>query len=252
MSAFGTALAVLLSVLGFALLGARLRAALPTDHVSGESKEVIRLGTGLIATLVALILGLLVATAKSSFDAKEAEVKQISARIVQVDRTLRQFGPETVGARRILRALVAARAERPWIEDTSAGREGDLGRAKRIDEFVDALLALQPANERQQWLKGQALELSAGAVNLRWLFAQDVESAVSRPLLVVLVFWLGVIFTSLGLIAPRNATVFTVIVLCALSVSTAVFVVLELDRPFSGLVELSREPFRAALWQLDQ
>ena len=87
---------------------------------------------------------------------------------------------------------------------------------------------------------------------MRWLFAQDVESSLSRPLLIVLVFWLGVIFARFGLFAPRNATVFTVVVLCALSVSTAVFVVLALDRPFSGLVELSRDPFRAALWRLDQ
>jgi len=173
--------------------------------VSGESKEVIRLGTGLIATLVALILGLLVATAKSSFDAKEAEVKQISARIVQVDRTLRQFGPETVGARRILRALVAARAERPWIEDTRAGREGDLGRAKRIDEFVDALLALQPTNERQQWLKSQALELSAGAVNLRWLFAQDVESA-HRTMTASAVAFRGAMSPRLVKITPSQKT----------------------------------------------
>jgi hypothetical protein len=252
LSPFPASLAVLLSVLAFVLLGVRLRAVLPVEHLSSDSKDVIKLGTGLIATLVALILGLLVATAKSSFDAKRTEVKQIAAQIVQMDRTLRQFGPEAVGVRRMLRGLLAERAERPWIEGTNASRDDDVARANRVDGFVEAMLALQPTNERQQRLKSRALQLSTEAVNLRWLFAQELESSLPRPLLVVLVFWLGVIFASLGLFAPRNGTVFAFIVLCALSVSTAVFVVLELDQPFSGLVELSREPFRVALRQLDQ
>jgi len=237
------------SVGAFAWLGARLRTRLPSEHLSHDSREIIKLGIGLIATLVALILGLLVATAKSSFDAKGAEIKQIAAKIVQMDRVLRQFGPEAAGVRRTLHALVAARVERPWMEETRAVDDAAL--ASRLDEFVDSILALHPANERQQWLKSRALQLSNEALSLRWLFAQDVESTLSRPLLVVLVFWLAVIFASLGLFAPRNATVFVVLAFCALSVSTAVFVVLEFDRPFSGLIELSREPFRTALRQLD-
>ena len=250
MSSLAIALAVMVSVVAFALLGARLRGVLPVEHLSSDSKDVIKLGTGLIATLVALILGLLVAGAKGSFDAKRDELRQIAARIVQIDRTLRQFGPETAGPRRTLRALVAARVERPWVGDTGTSREEDLARVNRVDEFLNALLALQPANERQQWLKGRALQLASEAVGLRSLFAQQ-EDSVSRPLLILLVFWTGVIFANLGLFAPRNVTVLAVIVLCALSVSTAMFIILELERPFSGLVELSREPFRDTLWYLD-
>jgi hypothetical protein len=240
----------MVSVVAFALLGARLRGVLPVEHLSSDSKDVIKLGTGLIATLVALILGLLVAGAKSSFDAKRDELKQIAARIVQIDRTLRQFGPEAAGPRRALRALVAARVERSWNGDTSTSREEDLARVNRVDEFLDGLLALKPANERQQWLKSRALQLASEAVGLRSLFVQQ-ESSVSRPLLILLVFWTGVIFANFGLFAPRNVTVFTVIILCALSVSTAMFIILELERPFAGLVELSLEPFRDALWYLD-
>jgi hypothetical protein len=75
-------------------------------------------------------------------------------------------------------------------------------------------------------------------------------SSISTPLLVMLVFWLAIIFTSFGLFAPRNATVLTTLLLCAMAVAAAIFLILEMYSPFKGLIQISSAPLRSALPQL--
>lgn len=253
MSSTAISVIVVGCVLSGALLGALLRVALPKHHLSDESKDIIKIGTGLIATLVALVLGLLVASAKSSFDTKADELKHGAAKLILLDRELRRYGPGAGQARGMLRRALAYRLQIPWGENTFRS----LGEAPPADtatmEDVEARIReLSPANDNQRWLQTRALELSADLSQTRWLLMEEAGSAISMPFLVVVVSWLAVIFASLGLFAPRNATVWVVIVLCAISVSTAVFLILELDRPFKGLITLSKEPLRNALAHLDQ
>jgi Protein of unknown function (DUF4239) len=240
-------------VLTGAVLGALLRSALPVHHLSDESKDIIKIGTGLIATLVALVLGLLVASAKSSFDTKSEEIKHGAAKIILLDRELRRYGPGAGQARAMLRRALAYRLQLQWGERTfrSLG-EAPPPDAASLEDVEARIRDLSPANDSQRWLQTRALELSADLSQTRWLLVEDTESAISMPFLVVVVSWLAVIFASLGLFAPRNTTVWVVIVLCAISVTTAVFLILELDRPFQGVITLSKEPLRDALAHLDQ
>jgi hypothetical protein len=241
------------SVMGGALFGAFLRRVLPGHHLSTESKDVIKVATGLVATLVALLLGLLIASAKSSFDTKSEEIKYGATKIILLDRDLRRFGPGAGEARKLLRRVVASRLERPWGEESlrSLG-QAPPGQAATLEDVGENIRGLSPADESQRWLQARALQLSADLSQTRWLLVQQAGSTISTPFVVVVVSWLVLIFAGLGLLGPENATVRVIIVLCAIAVSTAVLLILELDRPFEGFITLSKDPLLSALAHLDE
>jgi hypothetical protein len=251
-SALAISLIVFACVLAGAALGMVLREVLPKHHVSEESKDIIKLGTGLLATLAALVLGLLIASAKSSFDVKSDELKQSVARIILLDRSLRHYGPEANEVRDLARRLVTAKAELIWMEvDTTVG--AGLGRgAAGIEEVQDKLRALAPTNDAQRWLQTRALQISSELALTRWLVIEQSGSSIPMPFLVVLVFWLAVIFASFGLFAPRHGTVYAVIFACALSISSAIFLIVELDQPFEGMLKISDWPIRDAVAEMNR
>ncbi len=236
-----------------ALFGTVLHSSLPAHHLSGESKDLIKLGTGLIATLVALVLGLLVASAKSSYDTKSEELKQGAAKVILLDRDLKRLGPAADHARLVLRRLIALRVQLPWGEEAlrTLGEKPAPGAAS-LDELEDEIRGLPFTSERDRSLQATALQLSSDLSQTRWLIAAQSGATISTPFIVVVVSWLAVIFASFGLLAPRNITVWVVIALCALSVSASVFLILELDRPFGGVITLSKEPLQIALQRLSR
>jgi hypothetical protein len=234
-------------VFGGALLGMFLRATLPEDHLSADSKSVLNLVMGLIATMAALVLGLLVATAQSSYGTRSSEVTQLSANIILLDRVLAHYGPETNRVRDLLKRAVAFEAERITAEnDTTVGSNRD-PRAHAGDALFDAIQELSPKNDAQRSLQAQALTIAISLGQTRWLLFEQGGSSIPNAFLVVLIFWLTVIFASFGLFAPTNPTVVTALLVGALSVSGAIFLILELDAPFRGLIRLSDAPLRSAL-----
>jgi len=251
-SALAISLVVLACVLGGAALGMVLRKILPEHHVSDESKDIVKLGSGLLATLAALVLGLLIASAKRSFDIKSDEIRQSAARIILLDRNLRHYGPEANEARDLLRRLVAAKSDLTWIEPGMTVGEGLARSAAGIEEVQDKLRAFAPTNAAQRWLQTRALQISSELAQMRWLVVEQSASSIPMPFLVVLVFWLAVIFASFGLFAPRHGTVYAVILACALSVSSAIFLILELDQPFEGLLKISDTPMREAIAEMNR
>jgi len=238
---------------GGALAGMMLRAVVPDHHLSSESKDVVKLGTGLIATLAALVLGLLIASTKSSFDAQRTGFQQLSANVVLLDRTLARYGPEAKDARNGLRQLVASAIERLWPEDaaTSSGL-GSSAFTARGSTVFDQVRDLSPKTESQRWLQSQALQLCNELAKTRWLLTEQDESAIPTPFLVVVIFWLTVLFISWGLFSPMNPTVVATLLVCALSVAGALFLIVDLDQPFGGLIQISSTPLRNALSQLGQ
>ena len=236
-------------VFGGALLGLWLRSRLPEHHLSADSKEVVKMGMGLVATMAALVLGLLIASAKGSYDTQTAEVTEISAKVVVLDRVLAHYGPETKEVRDLLRSSVVQvldqmgskdRTSLSQLEPPSAGRE----------VLLDKIQGLSPKDDRQRSLQAQAFSIAMGLLQTRWLQYQQTTTAVSVPLLVVLVFWLAVIFFGFGLFAPRNATVVASLLICALSVSAAILLILEMYTPHAGLIKISDAPLRSALAHL--
>jgi hypothetical protein len=236
-------------VFGGTLLGMFLRAVLPEQHLSSESKDVVKLGMGLIGTMTALVLGLMIASAKSSFDAQRAGVAQLAGNLIMLDRALAHYGPETKDARQMLRDSVADMLQQTWPnEDHSPGQAPGRARTEgRYEGLYEKIEELAPKNDLQRGLQAQAMKTLTDVGQLRWsLFAQK-GSSIPMPFLVVMVAWLALLFTSFSLFAPPNLTVVATLLISALAVTSAIFLILELDRPFDGIIQISSAPLRAAL-----
>jgi len=236
-------------VFGSALLAMFLHSVLPEEHLSSDSKDVVKLGIALIATMSALVLSLLIASAKSAFDTRSNQLVEASADMILLDRALDRYGPETKEARSLLRRSVAATIERFWPADGAKPIAIDPA-ASPVEALYDKIEALSPQSDLQRSMQSQALTLAGTVARTRLLLFEHLGTSIPIPFLVVLVFWLCIIFGSFGLFAPRNATVITVLCVWALSVAGAIFLILELDRSFEGLLQVSGAPLRAALAQL--
>jgi hypothetical protein len=254
MNALAAAAIVFAFVSGGAVLGMLLRGILPAHHLSDESRDVVRLGTGLVATMAALVLGLLVASAKGSYDTQKDGLDKITANLTLLDTTLAQYGPATQEARAILRSTVGAAIARLWPADTS--RESTLGEAETTaggKSFYAEVLSLTPTTETQRTLQAQALAIASDLARARLLLVAQQETArISGVFLVVLVSWLVALFASFGLFAPRNATVLAALLIAAFSVSGAIFLILELDEPFAGVIQISSASIRDAFIHLGE
>ncbi len=231
-------------VFGGALAGMSVRAMLPGEHLQSESRDSIKVGMGFVGTMVALVLGLLVASAKSSYDTQSTEVTQISANIVLLDRVLAHYGPETAAVRATLRETATSFTERMWAPDT--GRAASSPSAKG-DMLFDEVESLAPKDDVQRGLKEQAVSMMVDLARTRWLMYEQRTTGVSMPLLIMLISWLTLIFISFGLFAPRNFTVVGSFFVSALSVSGAVLLIVEMYSPFSGLIRISQAPMQAAI-----
>ncbi len=248
MSSMAVSWIVFGAVLGGALLGMALRALLPEHHLSQDSKDVVKLGMGLIGTIAAMVLGLLVASAKSSFDAQRNGLAQLSANLILLDRILAHYGSETKEVREELRQTVATMIDQIWPENRD--HAGHVEPTTASESLYERIQGLSPNTDSQRSLQAAALKTGVYIAQARWLLFAQKSSAIPLPFLVILVFWLALLFASFSMFSRPNATVVVALLLCALSVAGAVFLILELDRPFGGLIQLSSDPLRRALEQL--
>ncbi len=239
-------------IFGGTLVGMFLRAVLPEHHLSDESKDVLKLGIGIIGTLAALVIGLLIASAKGNFDAMRSGFIQLGSKIVLLDRVMAQYGPETREPRDLLHRQMASAIERIWSKEGMI--QTDL---KAFDPRVglevlqNKLRQLSPQNDTQRSLQSRALQVSGEIAETRWLLYEQLEeSSLPMPFFVILVAWLVIIFFCFGLLSPRNATIIVVLLVCALSAAASLYLIQELDRPFGGLIQISSAPFRNALANL--
>lgn len=240
-------------IFGGVLLGLALRGLLPDHHLQEESKDAIKLGAGMVATVSALVLGLLVASAKTSFDTTQEEVTQRAAKIIFLDRLLADYGPETQATREQLRRTVVGTIEILWPKKkngTSGLTEYERLNGMQITQM--ALLKLTPTTDAQRQLYATAQQLLSDLRQSRWVLIQREQRVIPLPFLVVLLFWLTVLHISFGLFAPRNPTVITVLFVSALSVSGAIFIVLDMTHPLQGVITVSGEPMRKTLELLGQ
>jgi hypothetical protein len=235
-------------VFGGAFLGMFLRNRLPEHHLSGNSKDFVRLGTGLIATIAGLVLGLLIASANSTYETQSSQVKQLTANIVLLDTTLAQYGAETNTVRNLLRRAVATLADRIWRENgANSGKAEAFEASTAALSLYDQILKLSPQNEAQRSLQARAIDTSNELAKTRLLLFTNAGGSIPMPFLVVLVSWLTIIFVSFSLFADSNATTIAALCIFALSASASIFLILELSQPFTGLMMISSEPLRNAL-----
>lgn len=201
--------------------------------------------------MAALVLGLLVASAKGSYDTQSTELTEMSAKVVLLDRFLGHYGPETKETRDLLRGAVVRILDRTWSKDRTSPSQLELPSTGN-EAIYDKIQGLSPKDDTQRSLQAQALSIAIGLGQTRWLMYEQSVTSVSLPLLVVMVLWLTIIFISFGLFAPPNATVVASLFVSALSVSGAIFLILEMYTPYAGLIQISSAPLRSALAHLGQ
>jgi hypothetical protein len=252
MSPVHVAMVVFALTFGGAMLGMFIGARLPAHHASQPTRESVRLGMAMVATVSGLVLGLLVASAKSTYDTTDAQMKQVAANLVLLDGVLARYGPETRPVRAQLKAYVAQKADELWPGEAYATKRVNVREVTEesasLEVIQDQLIELSPTSGTQRQLKEKALKVASEIMRTRWLLIQEnVGSSVPRALVVIVTFWLTVLFVSFGLFAPSNTTVVAGMLMCALSVATAILLVLEMSHPIEGLIQISSAPIRNAL-----
>jgi len=236
---------------GGALLGIALRPLLSEQHLQPDSKDVVKMATGLIGTLAALVLGLLIASAQSSFDQKTSQVRQMTAKIILLDELLAQYGPEAIPVRTRLRQSIEPLANGIWHEGgIPAGKSVRFEASAQSLAFENELESLSPTDDAQRSLQSRAIAAFTEGAQTRLLLFTQGSGSIPTPFLIILVFWLSAIFVSFTLFARTNLVVMASLFVCALSFAGAIFLVLELDSPFTGLMGISSATLRDALLPL--
>ncbi|NDH63935.1 MAG: hypothetical protein EBY18_20350 [Alphaproteobacteria bacterium] len=227
------------------IAGAWLRSKLPEHHLTGDSKDVIKLSVALIATMSALVLALLFASTRTSFEHTSGYVSRMTADIAELDKLFSEYGPEAKPLRAARRAEIGPLIDSIWQEDASAQPPGaDKGHG---DSVLYMLRELTPANKVQSSIQARALQVSTDLTQIQLALMSQPGDSISNTFIIVLVIWLMFIFAVFSMSAPPNPTLFVVLFLCIFSASAAIYLILELGLPFGGLMQVSPETLRAVL-----
>jgi hypothetical protein len=254
MNSIEIAVVILTLIFGGALLGMSIGRKVPR-HLTPETKAVVTAAMAVIGTMTALVIGLLISTASTSFSARNEALSRMSADVVQLDQLLRRYGPETDGVRTLLGRYTALKIDELFdhVGGSVPGPEGPASTAV-LGEVQDRIRVLPPSDDDRRWLAAQALQIAGDLSNARWTMIQQNLSSVSLPFLALVVMWLTALFVSFGLFAPVNPITVVSLFVCALAISAAFKVVLDMDTPFGGPVHttgfplrLSSDPLRQAL-----
>lgn len=241
------AIVVFVLFAGAALLALALHSRLPERHRTKETQDAIKIGVGLVVVLSALVISLLTSSVKSSFDTATRDLKRFSTQIILLDRTLRAYGAEAKPTRRALEAYAARALAGTWPKDGGAVVVEDRRAEDLLEQVRDQILSFAPASERLRVLAGEAKDGIRKLIEQRWTLVEDSASSLNLPFLGILVFWLTLVFASFGYNVPRNALVVASLVLCALSITGALFLIVEMDGPLDGLIKVSGAPLEEAL-----
>jgi hypothetical protein len=248
LNALAISLVAFVIMLGGAAAGVVLRRSLPQHHLNDHSKDVVRLGSALIATLSALVLGLLITSAKSAYDTQRNEIRQMAAKLVLLDGQLERYGPEARPARELQRQAIGSLIDRIWGERALQASTGAPYRPSTEGNLVYAAIeALAPQNDVQRNLKLRALQTATGITEQRVLLFEQSDVGLPTPLLAVVVFWLTILLASFTLFSPINPTGRVALVIIALSASGAIYLILEMSNPFMGLMQIPSDSLRNAL-----
>jgi hypothetical protein len=230
--------------------GMLLHWRLDEKHVAA-AKETIRLGASFLATLSAVLISLMIASAKSSYDTQDSRFRQLATYLVEADRLLSQYGPESKEMRLLMRQAVPAAIDRIWREKRAALQDSAFTSASLAEQLNGAIAALTPANDAQRALKVRIELAGAEIARTRLLMFSDGEPAILTPFLLILIFWLAVVFASYSLFVEQGRIVIVALLVFALSISSALFLVADLSQPFVGLMQLPKEQLGQTLGPLD-
>jgi hypothetical protein len=249
------ALIAFASIFGGALIGFAIQCILPDHHLRPESKDTVKLGAGLIATMAALVLGLLVSSSKNTYDSVNSGLIQMSAKVITLDRLLAQYGPEAKEVRSELRDSITHTINIIWPE-LSTGSTGvkalEGGGGKRGELLAVHIRQLTPRSDEQRAIHMQSMQIVADLMQSKWVLIQQHHTRLPAVFLIILISWFAILNVTYGIFAPRNVTVVAVLFFCALSVSASLLLIVEMNSPLDGLIKVSSEPMLNALKHLGE
>ena len=243
-----TSLVVAACIFASAIAGLILHAYLPRGHLTKETQDVVRLGTGMLSVLASLVLGLLIATAKTSYDTTDQAIRGYATELILLDETFRDYGQTASPPRDLLRQYTTQLLADFWPK--SGGQPAELDNhvaGTMLEHIREAIRALKPVDDGQRWLQDQALQISTNLLRQRWLMIEQAGTDIQPIVLVVLVLWISFIFATFALNAPRNGTVVAAFLVCALAIGGSIYLILEMDSPLNGTMKISDWPMTNAL-----
>jgi hypothetical protein len=252
MYALTVSLLVTACVFAGGVAGVLLHPRLPPTHLTRETHDVVKLGIGMVSVLASLVLGLLIATAKGSSDNTDRDIRGYAADIIVLAETLRDYGATAATPIDLLRQFTGQTLRDVWPEDDAAPILADPRTGQMLEHVREAIRALRPVDNGQHWLQDQALTLVTSLLRQRWQIIEHQGPNVRPIVLAILVSWITFIFGGFGLNAPRNATVMASFLVCSMAIGGSVFLIIEMDNPFQGILRISRAPMENALAQMRQ
>jgi hypothetical protein len=253
-NAFPISLVVFVCILGAFGFGFVVNARLPPHHLNADSKESLKQIVGMLSTMTALVLGLMVSSAKDSFDAKGSGIAEVATDIILLDRTMASYGRESTAARGLLKEgsekSIAALWTKQGFQRSSLDRLD--GGGAELAGVQTRLRALIPQNEMQREVQARAVSISADLARALWLIQFRKAGSLPAPFLGILISWLCIIFAGMGMVAPRNATVLAAAIAASFALAAGVFLIEELDTPHGGVIRISDTPLRIAIQQLGE
>lgn len=241
--------AIFLCLVGASLGALLVSEQLPARYRHDDTSNVVRIAVNVFVVATSLVLGLLLNSAKDTHEAVDRNVHAFATDIILLDRTLRHYGPEAAAAREHLAAYVRRAVDGTWGAAGSSVLE-DREAERLLDAVGDALLTIRPSDPARIELWSDARAYYQNVVKRRWVLIDESDGTIPAPFLVLLVMWLMLIFASYGYRAPRNAVVMTTLVVAALLISGAIYLILDMDVPFSGTIRISSAPMERAMEQL--
>jgi len=246
LSAVDTALLAFGLILTSVAAGVFLRHKLPEKHLTGDSKDVIKLATALVATMAALVTALLFASTRASYEATRSQVGQLTASVIELDHLLKDYGAEGVALRQALRRDIVAIVNTIWRDDDAVVPTPAQASATEA-QVITELRQLVPRDSLQTSLQARASTVSNALAQIQLILYAHPSDSLSKPFVFVLVLWLCFIFGTFAMSADANATMLSVLFFCALSAASAIYLILELGQPFDGLMQVPSDPLRHAL-----
>jgi len=245
-------LATFAVIFGGGILGLLLGRVLPEEYHSDTTKNIVQTATGMVSLLAALVLGLLVATAKNKFDTSNQQVEQFAASLMLLNRQLVNYGPEADDAKALLRKYTIAKIAETWPGGPGPKpRPDDPPAWKSLEGLQQSLTELAPQTGSQRSETATATQTAADLAKTTWIQAAEESEHVPQPFVLIMIVWLFVLFVSFGLFAPRNMLVVIALLVGALSIAGAVVLVVDMDSPFEGMIVVSADPMQEALSKMN-
>jgi hypothetical protein len=249
MSDLVISLAFFICLSGAALATLFVHPKLPIWHRDDGTRDVVRLCAGIFVVMTSLLLGLMLNSAKNTFESVDKNVHAYATELILLDRTLRQYGRETAGARKDLLAYVKQAAARMTQSDPVLGSRTA---EAMLRDVAEDLRTLRPTDADQTTLRLRAEHLFETVFEMRWALIEQSEGTIPIPLIVLLGAWLMLIFASFGYCAPRNAVVVATLVVSSFLIAGAVYLIHDMDVPFNGTIQISPEPLMRVVAEMER